>query len=310
MKITIAGGTGFVGRALVDHWLKNNHDVIILSRRVNDKNGDDRIRYVQWLGENSSPYQELEGTDIFINLAGESINSGRWTEQRKEKILTSRLESVKALLNIIYKLKTKPKALINASAIGIYGTSLEKTFTEHANNGYGNDFLATTVTQWENEAEKASQLGVRTVFCRFGIILDHNQGALPKIAFPYKSFIGGPIGNGRQWMSWIHIEDVVKGITFLIENEHIHGPINFTSPNPVTMTEFGKTLGQVLHRPHWLPVPSYALRVLLGEMSTLVVDGQKVLPNNLLENGFQFTYPELNMALKNIFSKKTVSFLS
>jgi uncharacterized protein len=267
-----------------------------------DTNGTDDIRSVHWLSGNSSPIQELQDTDIFINLAGESINSGRWTEKRKAKIVNSRLESVHELLDIINKLDTKPKALINASAIGIYGTSFETIFTEKDNHGFGNDFLSKTVKQWEKEADKASQLGIRTVFCRFGIILDKQEGALPKIAFPYKSFIGGPIGNGRQWMSWIHIEDVVKGISFIIENEQIQGPINFTSPNPVTMTEFGKTLASVLHRPHWLPVPSSALRLLLGEMSTLVIDGQKVLPNKLLENGYQFTYSDLNLALENIFS--------
>ncbi len=302
MKIAIAGGTGFVGKALADHLLKNNHEVIILSRKLIHTNETDDIRYVQWLSGNSSPIQELQDTDIFINLAGESINSGRWTEKRKAKIVNSRLESVHELLDIINKLDTKPKALINASAIGIYGTSFETIYTEKDNHGFGNDFLSKTVKQWEKEADKASQFGIRTVFCRFGIILDKQEGALPKIAFPYKSFIGGPIGNGRQWMSWIHIEDVVKGISYIIENEQIQGPINFTSPNPVTMTEFGKTLASALHRPHWFPVPSYALRLLLGEMSTLVIDGQKVLPNKLLENGYQFTYSNLNLALENIFS--------
>ncbi|WHY68157.1 TIGR01777 family oxidoreductase [Neobacillus sp. SuZ13] len=302
MRITIAGGTGFVGKALMDELLKNNHEVNILTRRLKGSNGNDRIRYVQWLGEDSSPLQALEGTDIFINLAGESINGGRWTDQRKEKILTSRLDSVKELLNIISKLNTKPRTLINASAIGIYGTSFEKIFTEKENHGFGNDFLSETVRQWETEASRAAQQGVRTVFCRFGIILDKQEGALPKIAFPYKSFMGGPIGNGRQWMSWIHIDDVVKGISFIINNEQINGPVNFTAPNPVTMNEFGKTLASVLHRPHWLPVPGFALRLLLGEMSTLVVDGQKVLPEKLLENGYQFKYSNLQLALKNIFS--------
>ncbi|PFP23555.1 TIGR01777 family protein [Bacillus sp. AFS073361] len=302
MKITIAGGTGFVGKALTEQLLKNNHEVIILTRGRKNTNGTNRIRFVQWQSENSSPIQELEGTDIFINLAGESINGGRWTQQRKEKILTSRLNSVNALLDIISKLRTKPKSLINASAIGIYGTSLVKIFTEKENHGFGNDFLSNTVQQWENEVSKASRLGIRTVFCRFGIILDKHNGALPKIAFPYQSFFGGPIGNGRQWMSWIHIEDVVNGILFIIENEQMAGPINFTAPHPVTMSEFGKSLSSVLHRPYWLPVPSVALRLLLGEMSTLVVDGQKVLPEMLLDNGYPFKYSNLNLALKNIFS--------
>lgn len=301
MKIAIAGGTGFVGKALVDYFLKDNHEIVILTRHIPNINNSDNIRYVEWLSDNSDPTSHLQNTDIFINLAGESINSGRWTKQRKNKILISRLEAVKELLGIMKKLERKPLVFINASAIGIYGTSLDKVFTEEEQL-FGNDFLAETVRQWEYEAGFAARLGIRTAFCRFGIILDHQEGALPKIAFPYKAYIGGNIGNGRQWMSWIHIEDVVKGISFIIENEAIDGPINFTAPNPVTMTEFGKLLAKVLHRPHWLTVPSFALHLLLGEMSTLVVDGQRVLPNTFIDSEFQFTYPKLETALQNIFS--------
>ncbi|MGG3467744.1 TIGR01777 family oxidoreductase [Neobacillus pocheonensis] len=301
MKIAIAGGTGFVGKALVDHFMKNNHEIVILTRHIPNIKKRDNIRYVQWLSAHSDPISHLQNTDIFINLAGESINSGRWTDQRKNKILISRLEAVKELLAIMKKLDRKPIVFINASAIGIYGTSLDKVFTEDKQI-LGNDFLAETVRQWEYEASFVARLGIRTAFCRFGIILDRNEGALPKIALPYKAYIGGNIGHGRQWMSWIHIEDVVKGISFIIENEVVNGPINFTAPNPVPMSEFGKTLALVLHRPHWLSVPSFALQILLGEMSTLVVDGQKVLPNKLIASGFEFTFPNLDKALQNIFS--------
>jgi len=302
MKIAIAGGTGFVGKALVKELLKNNHDVVILTRKLINHDRNERIQYVQWLSENSQPSEHLQGTEIFINLAGESINSGRWTTVRKNKILNSRLEAVQNLLTIMTKLKSKPKALINASAIGIYGTSEERTFTEE-DRGDSIDFLSDTVKQWENEAGKATEFGIRTVFCRFGIILDKNQGALPKVAFPYKTFIGGNIGHGRQWMSWIHIEDVVKGITFVIDHAEIEGPVNFTSPHPVSMQAFGQILAMVLHRPHWLPVPGLILRLFLGEMSTLVLEGQKAVPKKLLETGYQFKYPDLNEALKNIFPK-------
>jgi uncharacterized protein (TIGR01777 family) len=302
MKIAIAGGSGFVGKALAAELLKNKHDVVILTRSLHALNVSGPIRYVEWLTDKANPIPDLQDTDIFINLAGESINSGRWTDLRKEKIVNSRINAVKELTSIMKKLGRKPMAFINASAIGIYGTSIETVFTEEDDHGLGQDFLAITVRQWEKEADKASQLGIRTVFCRFGIILDKKQGALPKMIIPYKSFIGGPFGNGHQWMSWIHIDDVVKGICFLIENKGIQGPVNFTAPQPVTMNEFGKTLAHVLHRPHWLPVPRFALQLLLGEMSTLVVDGQKVLPNKLVENGYQFIYPDVNKALTNIFS--------
>jgi uncharacterized protein len=301
MKIAIAGGTGFVGMALVNELSKYDHEIVILTRRTRKSSEKANVRYTQWLTDNANPVMDLQDTDIFINLAGESINSGRWTEERKSKILSSRIEAVDAVLDIINQLDRKPQALINASAIGIYGTSQTKVFTEN-NEKLGTDFLAETVVNWEQEASKAVSLGIRTVLCRFGIILEKDAGALPKMLMPYKWFIGGNIGSGKQWMSWIHLEDVVKGIIFAIENKQIQGPVNFTAPHPVMMSDFGKTLAQVLHRPHWLPVPSFALRLLLGEMSTLVVDGQKVLPNKLLDHGFQFQYPTLEKALKNIFS--------
>jgi uncharacterized protein (TIGR01777 family) len=302
MKIALAGGTGFVGKALVNELVKNNHDVVILTRKSITPELNGQIKYVQWLSENSQPLEYLKDTDIFINLAGESINNGRWTTRRKDIILKSRIDAVTEILSIMEKLDRKPKAFINASAIGIYGVSEDKVFTEE-DHVIRNDFLSDTVMQWENKAGKASELGIRTIFCRFGIILNKHQGALPKIAFPYKTFIGGNIGHGRQWMSWIHLEDVVKGIIFIIENPEIQGPVNFTAPHPVPMMEFGQTLGLVLHRPNWLPVPGFALRLLLGEMSALVLEGQKVLPKKLLENGYHFKYPNLEEALKNIFPK-------
>lgn len=301
MKIAIAGGTGFVGRALVNELSKYEHEIVILTRKAMKASEKANIRYSQWLTDDANPVSDLQNTDIFINLAGESINSGRWTEERKSEILSSRIEAVDAVLDIINQLDRKPRALINASAIGIYGISDNEVFTENTER-LGTDFLADTVVKWEQEASKAGPMGIRTVFCRFGIILEKDAGALPKMLLPYKLFIGGNIGSGKQWMSWIHLEDVVKGIIFTIENEQIQGPINFTAPHPVIMNDFGKTLAQVLHRPHWLPVPSLALRLLLGEMSTLVVEGQKVLPKKLLDHGFQFQYPDLKMALKNIFS--------
>ncbi|MEH7439439.1 TIGR01777 family oxidoreductase [Neobacillus drentensis] len=301
MKIAIAGGTGFVGKALVNELSKYNHEIVILTRRTRKSSEKANVRYTQWLTDNANPVMDLQDTDIFINLAGESINNGRWTEERKSKILSSRIEAVDAVLDIINQLDRKPQALINASAIGIYGTSETKVFTEN-NEKLGTDFLAETVVKWEQEASKAVPLGIRTVLCRFGIILEKDAGALPKMLMPYKWFIGGNIGSGKQWMSWIHLEDVVKGIIFAIENKQIQGPVNFTAPHPVMMSDFGKTLAEILDRPHWLPVPSFALRLLLGEMSTLVVDGQKVLPNKLLDHGFQFQYPNLEKALKNIFS--------
>ncbi|MFD2442430.1 TIGR01777 family oxidoreductase [Bacillus sp. CGMCC 1.16607] len=299
MKVIIAGGSGFVGKALSDYFLKNGDDVYILSRQ---QKTNTNVKYIEWLNDYSKPEPFIEGADIFINLAGESINSGRWNKNRKSRILQSRLKATTELLSLIGRLNVKPKVLINASAIGYYGTSNTAIFTEESNS-IGDDFLSKTVKQWESLAMKAEALGVRTVLCRFGIVLDKKGGALPKMALPYQLYAGGKLGKGNQWISWIHIEDVVHAINFVIHNESVTGPVNFISPNPVQMNEFGKILSQVLGRPHWIPTPETALKLLLGEMSILMLEGQKVLPRKLLENGFTFLFPTLEIALKNIYQK-------
>ncbi|PAE24668.1 TIGR01777 family oxidoreductase [Bacillus sp. 7894-2] len=300
MRIAIAGGTGFVGSALVKKLLDKKHELFILTRNTANKNSSKNLNYVQWLNDDDSPEDALESIDVFINLSGESINSGRWTDERKKRILNSRITATREVLRIISRLEEKPYTLINASAVGYYGTSLNETFTEF-NRKSGTDFLAETVRRWEEEASKAEEFEVRTVFCRFGIILEKNDGALPRIALPYKLFAGGPVGTGDQWVSWIHLDDVVNGILYCIEHEQLQGPVNFTSPNPLTMKEFGKILGDALNRPHWLPAPGFALKIALGEMSTLVLEGQKVLPEKLQASGYKFLYKDLRSALRNIY---------
>lgn len=300
MKIAIAGGSGFIGKAISDFLIMNDNEVLILTRRTNSSSEHKNLKYIEWLNTNSNPITELEDVDVIINLAGESINSGRWSDTRKARILQSRLKSTNELLHIIENLKIKPKALINASAIGYYGTSDTLIFTEESPS-VGNDFLAETVKQWESLAMKAETKGVRTVLCRFGIVLAKNGGALPKMAIPYRFFVGGKLGKGIQWVSWIHIEDVVRAISFVIENDALSGPVNFISPNPISMNGFGQSLSQVLHRPHWLPTPGIALELLLGEMSLLMLEGQRVLPQKLLEHGFTFAFPSVELALQDIF---------
>lgn len=300
MKIALTGGTGFVGRALTKELIKNGHDILILTRNASTRKNTENIAYISWLNESDQPENELEGIDAIINLAGESINSGRWTESRKKSILNSRISATKEVLRILDKLNKKPSVLINASAIGYYGTSRTKTFTEESAEK-GGDFLAQTVQQWEAQALKAKDMGIRTVCCRFGIILDGTDGALPRIALPYKLFAGGTVGSGEQWVSWIHLKDVVNGIIFAIQNEQIKGAVNFTAPAPTKMKEFGQILGKVLHRPHWIPAPGFALRAVLGEMSVLVLEGQKVLPSKLTSNGFHFLFEHLHNALEDIY---------
>ncbi|WP_335872478.1 TIGR01777 family oxidoreductase [Bacillus sp. 2205SS5-2] len=298
MKIAITGGTGFVGNHLVD-LLKKNHQLYVLTRNP-EKHHQPNVTYVKWLTADSQPELELAGIDAVINLASESINSGRWTETRKKRIQHSRSEATQAVFSIMNALPDPPKILINASAIGYYHASKTITHKEESKHT-GSDFLAKTVIEWEQEAKKAEELGVRVVITRFGIILGKEDGALPRMVLPYKLFAGGPVGSGEQWMSWVHIKDVCSAIEFLLHHD-ITGPVNIVSPNPVTMKEFGSILGKVLHRPHWLPVPSFIIKAALGEMSTLILDGQKVSPSVLEKTGYAFSFPLLSTALKDLYS--------
>ncbi len=300
MKIAITGGTGFIGQALTEELLEHQHEVMILTRNPDKYDARPGVTYVKWLSDGARPEEELEGIHSLINLAGESINSGRWTEERKKRIINSRINSTREVINIIKALKDKPACLINASAIGYYPSSKTNTYTE-ASTETADNFLGETVQIWEKEAAKATQIGIRVAYTRFGIILGKGEGALPRIALPYKMFVGGTVGSGEQWMSWVHIKDIARAVHFVAETEGIAGPVNVTAPSPVTMKEFGKTLGTVLGRPHWIPVPSLALKVAMGEMSALVLEGQRVLPGVLSEHGFQFQYPELKSALIDIY---------
>ncbi|KUP08501.1 multidrug MFS transporter [Bacillus coahuilensis p1.1.43] len=298
MRYAITGGTGLVGKHLTELLLKNGHDVTILTRSP-DKHQDSRISFVEWLRDGSEPEKYLKDTDIFVNLAGESINSGRWTDERKERILYSRISATKEIVRIIGALEKKPAKLINASAIGIYKASETITHTE-TSRATSDDFLGITVKRWEDEASNVEEYGVDVAFTRFGIILDKDEGALPKMTLPYKLFGGGTVGSGRQWMSWVHIEDVARAIEF-ISRHQVKGPVNVVAPSPLQMKTFGKTIGKVLHRPHWMPVPGFALKLALGEMSTLMLDGQKVLPDVLLHTGYTFSHSTLEEALEDIY---------
>lgn len=299
LRIALAGGTGFVGTALTNHLTNNGHELFILTRHPEYYENDRHISYIKWLEEGSRPENHLQDIDAVINLAGESINSGRWTAKRKQSILDSRIRSTRTILDLMLRLDKRPNVLINASAIGFYGVSEVATFTEKEEQS-GADFLAQTTASWEREALKAKEFNIRTAMMRFGVILGTDDGALPRMVLPYRFGIGGKIGSGRQWLSWVHIEDVVRSIAFTLLNEKMEGPVNVTAPNPKQMDTFGKTIGNTLHKPHWLPVPGFAMKVMLGDMSMLVLKGQKVLPEKLLEHGFTFRYPELEDALGNL----------
>ncbi len=299
MRIAITGGTGLVGRALTKLLVNKGHQVIILTR--SPKKDEQSVIYVKWLTEDAMPEKKLEGIDAIVNLAGESINNGRWTAEQKRKIYESRISATEEVLRIIRLLERKPSTLINASAIGIYPASYEKNYTETSRE-IGEDFLAKTVADWEKKAEEASKHGIRVAYGRFGIILDKSEGALPLMALPYKMFVGGKIGNGQNWMSWIHIQDVASALLFAIEN-NIFGPFNVVATNPKRMNSFGKTLAIVLRRPHYFPVPGFALKLALGEKSQLVIEGQHVTPEVLQQHGFHFQFPDLPNALSNIYKE-------
>lgn len=298
MRIAIAGGSGFIGRALTQYFCENGHEVVILTRA--SKESQENITYVQWLSDTHSPLKELEQLDAFINLAGESIGEGRWTAQKKERIINSRVRVTKEVYSLLAKLEQKPKVFLQASAIGYYGTSLTKTFTEEEVLPKEKDFLSRVCLMWEAETDKIKELGIRTVITRIGLVLDKKQGALPKILMPYRLFAGGPLGAGNQWISWIHLKDLIALFHFAINEEQIEGPLNITAPSPLTMNEFGRTIAEVLKRPHWFPTPSFLLKIALGEMSCLVLEGQKVIPAKALKHGFTFHFPEAKHALSDM----------
>jgi len=296
LKVVIAGGSGFIGRKLTDVLISENHEVIILTRQHKKPKGN--VSYVRWLSEGSVPENEIGSADIFINLAGVSINEGRWSSNHQKEIYDSRMIATEELIRIIKAMEHKPSVLINASAIGIYPASTMTRYTEESTE-IAQDFLGNTVKHWEQKAKSIEDLGIRVALMRFGVVLGE-EGALTLMVMPYKFFVGGTVGSGNQWVSWVHVEDVVRSILFVASNPDIHGPVNVTSPNPVQMKEFGKTVGRVLRRPHWIPVPQFAMKAILGKKSALVLEGQSVLPEKLIQSGYTFSFPRLEGAIENL----------
>jgi hypothetical protein len=307
MKIAITGATGFVGSKLVEKLAEDNQ-IIILTRnsekakKVFPITAFPNLEIVSYSATKSGEWQnKIDGCDAVINLAGAPI-AERWTESYKQIIVESRQLGARKIVEAIEKSTSKPKVLINPSAIGYYGVSETATFTETSPSG--NDFLAQVCQVWEAEAEKVRELGVRLVIFRFGIVLG-NGGALAKMITPFKIFAGGPLGSGKQWFSWIHRDDLVSLIIEALQRSDIEGTFNATAPYPVTMNELCKTLGEVMNRPSWLPVPSFALELLLGDGAKVVLEGQKVLPQKIEDTmGFNFQYPTLKPALKQIINNE------
>jgi uncharacterized protein len=299
MKIVIAGGTGLVGKRLQQLFLKEHAEIIILTTS-NQHTISDGVRYVTWMN-GEQPEHLLENTDAFINLAGVSLNAGRWTAKQKTNIEMSRTETTQEIIRIMKALVNKPKVFVNASAVGIYEPSTSQIYSEQY-PAKAHDFLSNVVMKWESEANKANILGIRTCLMRFGVILEKEAGALPLMLLPYQLFIGGTIGSGKQWVSWIHAEDAARAILHAIQNEQLSGPINTVSPNAKRMRDFGKTIGKTFNRPHYLPVPSFALKSVLGEKSILILEGQYVVPDKLLQTNFKFKFASLENALLDLYN--------
>jgi uncharacterized protein (TIGR01777 family) len=301
MKIAILGGSGFIGSHLTEHLVEKGHQIVIWTRSPEkiDVTKESAIQVEKWPLTAESAHPDV---DAVVNLAGETINQ-RWTPQAKERILRSRVETTRALVEIIKTKKIHPRILVNGSAVGYYGTSLDMKFTEEDDH-HGSDFLAQVCKAWEKEADKAKNHDVRVVKSRFGVVLGRDGGALPNMLLPYKLFAGGRVGTGEQWMSWVHIDDVISLLAFALENEATKDAFNCTSPFPVRMNKFGRTAGKILKRPHWLPAPEFAIRLLLGEMSDLILKGQLVLPQNALDRGYTFRFPKLEEGLEDILLSK------
>lgn len=302
MKLVITGATGFIGPTLVHHYNRTGYQVSILTRSMMTTKTK-TVSYVNWDPSVPGDWEkEIDGADVVINLAGESV-AQKWNDQVKESILKSRVQSTRALVQAIEKAAHKPKVFVNASAVGYYGDRDGDDLDENSTKGEG--FLSDVCAQWEAEARKAEDFGVRTAIVRIGIVLEREGGALSKFIPPFKMFVGGPLGSGKQWMSWIHRDDLIRLIAFIIENKEARGVFNATAPNPVTMKEFAKTLGHVMGRPSLFPVPGFVLKLKMGQMADeMLLSGQKVLPKRAEEIGYQFEYGNLELALKTIFGKE------
>ncbi len=310
MRILIAGGTGFIGSALIDNLLRSQHQIVILSRNPKKYTNryDDNISLQQWDGKTTQGWgQAVENIDCIINLAGENLAGNsfysiffkRYTPERKRAILESRLNSGKALVQAVKNSPNKPSTFIQASAVGYYGDRGDEILTE--SSFPGNDFAASVCIPWENSTLDIEKMNVRRIIIRTaGLVLSKGGGAFPYLLFPYRLFVGGTLGSGKQWVSWIHIKDEIRAIQFLLENQNAKGVFNASAPYPVSNREFSRAIGKALHRPSWLPLPEPIFNLLLGEKSKILLSSQRQIPEKLLKLGFTFSFPDIDTALDDL----------
>jgi uncharacterized protein (TIGR01777 family) len=303
MRIIITGGTGLIGRPLSQALVAAGHEVVVLTRNPQKvKNMPAGVRLQTWDGETAAGWGELaDGAHAIVNLAGEGIADGRWSSARKQAIRQSRVNAGKAVMAAIQAATVKPKVLIQASAVGYYGAETGDALVSEQDSP-GADFLSKVCFDWELSTAAVSRLGVRRAVIRTGIVLSNEGGAFPKLVMPFKFFAGGPLGNGKQWMPWIHWEDEVRAIQFLIDNEQAEGVFNLAAPNPVRNNEMAKAIGEVKGRPAFMPAPGFAINMVFGEMGTVVLDGQRAVPTQLQQLGFEFKYSTIEAALRNLLN--------
>jgi len=295
MKVLITGGLGFIGTQLSDRLLEKGHQVIVVDRAPEPAAyTPQRVTYVPADTTTKGAWQEeIAGQDAVINLAGASIFT-RWNDKTKQLIYDSRVLTTRNVVEAMDK--NKEALLCSTSAVGYYGFRGDEELAE--DDSPGSDFLAEVCIDWEAEANKATQKGARVVITRFGIVLGKTGGALGQMIPAFKKFVGGPLGSGKQWFSWVHMEDLLRAFIFVFENKDIHGPVNLCSPNPVRNKDLAKALGKVLSRPSFLKTPAFTLRLALGEFGSILLEGQKVMPSKLRKHGFRFRYPEIMGALQ------------
>jgi len=300
MNITVTGASGFIGNHLIHELLDAGHSIHALGRKRN-ASLPQAVRFSEWRSAESEPPSEALATaDAIVYLAGESV-AQRWTPDVKQRIRGSRVDGTQNLVNALAKQSRRPRVLVCASAIGYYGSRGDEVLTE--TSAPGSDFLAQVVIDWEQAARQAEALGIRVVPLRFGVVLGKGGGALAKMLPPFRLGLGGRLASGQQWMSWIHVDDVIAMIRFSLDNSAARGPMNATSPHPVRNAEFTEQLAAALHRPAIFPVPKFALKTLVGEMAEVILASQRVLPEAAQSAGFQFQHPELRPALVRLLSK-------
>jgi len=299
LKILITGGTGFVGTQLTSRLIQDGYKVTILTRSLKGAKGSSPgISYLEGDPTKKGPWQEaIKNHDAIVNLAGASIFS-KWTDEHKKAIRESRVSTTQNIVEGIPSDPSKKITLFNTSAVGYYGFCGDEELTEESPPG--NDFLARIAVEWEGEAFKAKEKGARVVITRFGIVLGEKGGALSRMIPLFKKYIGGPIGSGRQWFSWVHIRDLAEAFVFLMKHPEISGPVNVCSPNPVRNKDLARALGKALHRPAFFPAPGFMVKFVLGEFGSIILEGQRVIPRRLFENDFVFQYPDIDKALQSI----------